>query len=37
MSVRTPGERTFLVESFPAELADEGLVSRVDARVRVER
>lgn len=28
---------TFLVESFPAELTHERLVSRVDARVRVER
>ena len=29
--------RTFLVETFPAELADEGLVAGVDADVRVER
>ena len=28
---------TFLVETFPAELADKGLVARVDAYVRVER
>lgn len=31
------GSLTFLVEAFPAELADERLVARVDADVRVER
>lgn len=33
-----PDDRlTFLVKSFPAELAHKRFVSRVDARVRVER